>query len=70
MSNPAGKTNAKSGTTQRPRQPTPLFERVSLVCGDGEPTYYWDHQGNLFHDEDLTQSAGLIIVRPRFGGDE
>ena len=61
---------AQPGRFQRPRSVRPLFERVTMPTGDAEPTLWWDSAGNLFHDEDLTKSAGLLIVRPLIGDDD
>ena len=65
-----GAPGAPPGRTQRPRPVRPLFERVTMPKGDAEPTLWWDSNGNLFHDEDCTKSAGLLIVRPRIGDDD
>ena len=48
----------------------PLFERVTMPTGDDELIFYWDSDGNLYDDEDLTKFAGLVIVRPRVGDDD
>ena len=47
-----------------------MFRRVTMPTGDAATSLWWDAGGNLFHDEDLTKSAGLLIVRPTTAGDD
>ena len=65
-----GAPGAPPGRYQRPRPAPPLFERVTMPTGDAATSLWWDASGNLFNDEDCTKSAGLLIVRPRFGDDD
>ena len=55
---------AQPGKFQRPRAVRPLFERGTMVTGDAAQSLWWDSDGNLFDDEDLTKFSGLVIVRP------
>jgi hypothetical protein len=41
-----------------------------MPAGEDERTLYWDCDGNLYADEDLTDPTGLTIVRLGVEGDE
>jgi hypothetical protein len=60
---------AQAGKYQKPKPRPATFRRVTLRCGDDEPTYFWDSTGRLFFDAELTKPAGLWIVELPGEGD-
>ena len=58
------------GQFQRRQRPQVSFERVTMTPGDHERMLFWDNDGNLFTDEELTEPTGLTIVRLGVGVDE
>ena len=60
---------AQAGKYQKPKPRPATFRRVTMKCGEDEPTYFWDSTGRLFLDAELTKPAGLWIVELPGEGD-